>query len=187
MIYVLIAAALLTIVASYLEGHIEFTDAIIILLVVLINALIGVFQEAKAEKAVEALKKMSASKALVRRGSQIMEIDSKFLVPGDIVILDAGRLIPADLRITKSINLQIEESALTGESVAVNKDSEAIFTSDKTALGDQINMAFMSTLVTYGRGEGVVVATGMKTEMGKIAAILDVDSNESTPLQKEVR
>src|SRR5690606_33248380 len=137
------------------------TDAIIILAVVLINALIGVFQESKAEKAVEALKKMSSPKALVRRDNQTIEVDAQQLVPGDIIILEAGRLIPADLRIIESMNLQIEESALTGESVPVSKDAKAIFKQDRVSLGDQLNMAFMSTLVTYGRGEGVVVLTGM--------------------------
>ena len=186
LIYVLLVAAVLTIVASALEGHVEYTDAIIILAVVLINALIGVFQESKAEKAVEALKKMSTPKALVRRDNQAIEVDSHQLVPGDIVILEAGRLIPADLRIIESMNLQIEESALTGESVPVSKDAKLVLNQEKVALGDQVNMAFMSTLVTYGRGEGVVVLTGMKTEMGKIATILDTDTKDITPLQKKL-
>jgi Ca2+-transporting ATPase len=186
LIYVLLVAAILTIVASALEGHVEYTDAIIILAVVLINALIGVFQESKAEKAVEALKKMSTPKALVRRDNQAIEVDSHQLVPGDIVILEAGRLIPADLRIIESMNLQIEESALTGESVPVSKDAKLVLNQEKVALGDQVNMAFMSTLVTYGRGEGVVVLTGMKTEMGKIATILDTDTKDITPLQKKL-
>lgn len=186
LIYVLLAAAILTIIASALEGHPEFTDAIIILLVVFINAFIGVIQESKAEKAVEALKKMASPKALVRRNGSLIEIDSEELVPGDIVILEAGRIIPADLRLIESKNLQIEESALTGESVPVDKNADVKLESDKVSLGDLINMAFMSTLVTYGRGEGVVVYTGMSTEMGKIASILDTETDDTTPLQKRL-
>ncbi|MDY0210183.1 MAG: calcium-translocating P-type ATPase, PMCA-type [Acholeplasma sp.] len=186
LIYVLLGAAALTIVASALEGHPEFTDAIIILMVVLINAFIGVIQESKAEKAVEALKKMASPKAVVKRDSLTLEVDSKQLVVGDIVILEAGRLIPADLRLIESKNLQIEESALTGESVSVNKDAFMVSNSEKLPLGDQLNMAFMSTLVTYGRAEGVVTHTGMQTEMGKIAAILDTETDDKTPLQKRL-
>lgn len=186
LIYVLLVAAALTIIASYYEGHVEFTDAIIILMVVFLNAFIGVFQEYKAEKAVEALQKMASPKAIVRRDSVLVEIDSKKIVPGDIVILDAGRYMPADLRLIESSNLQIEESALTGESVASEKQAKALLNDSKITIGDQINMAFLSTLVTYGRGEGVVVATGMQTEMGKIAKILEEDDLELTPLQKRL-
>ncbi|MBM7562129.1 cation-translocating P-type ATPase [Fusibacter tunisiensis] len=180
LIYVLLGAAAITMII----GH--YTDAIIILAVVLLNAAIGVFQEFKAEKAIEALQKMSAPKALVRRNGEVKEIDSIELVPGDIILLDAGRYIPADLRLIESSNLQIEESALTGESVPSEKDASITLDSEKTPIGDQVNMAFMSTLVTYGRGEGVVVATGMETEMGKIAKILDEDLDELTPLQKRL-
>ena len=177
LIYVLLAAAGITIAI----GH--YTDGIIILAVVLLNATIGVFQEFKAEKAIEALQKMSAPKALVKRNGEIREVESKDLVPGDIIILDAGRYIPADLRLVESSNLQIEESALTGESVPTEKDAKAVLSATNITVGDKINMAFMSTLVTYGRGEGIVIATGMETEMGKIAKILDEDDQELTPLQ----
>lgn len=177
LIYVLLGAALITLVIG------EYVDSIIILLVVLLNATIGVIQESKAEKAIEALQQMAAPKALVRRGGEVREIASADLVPGDIVVLDAGRYVPADLRLLESANLQIEESALTGESVPADKDADAAFSDPATPLGDQVNMAFMSTLVTYGRGEGVVVATGMQTEMGKIAGILDESGDEMTPLQ----
>lgn len=177
LIYVLLGAAVITLVIG------EYVDSIIILLVVLLNATIGVIQESKAEKAIEALQQMAAPKALVRRNGEAREIASADLVPGDIVILDAGRYVPADLRLLASANLQIEESALTGESVPADKEADAAFADPATPLGDQANMAFMSTLVTYGRGEGVVVGTGMQTEMGKIAGILDESGDELTPLQ----
>lgn len=180
LIYVLLGAAVITILIK------EYSDAIIILTVVILNAVIGVIQEYKAEKAVEALKKMTTPKSLVRRNGEIIEIKSEEVVPGDIVILDAGRYIPADIRLIESANLQIEESALTGESVPSQKDASVNLTDPKTPIGDRANMAFMSTLVTYGRGEGVVVATAMDTEIGKIAKILDDDSNEMTPLQKRL-
>lgn len=180
LIYVLLGAAVITIFIG------EYVDSIIILLVVLINAAIGVIQEFKAEKAVEALQKMTTPRSLVRRDSQVQEIGSEEIVPGDIIILDAGRYIPADLRLIESANLQIEESALTGESVPSSKDSSSILEDPKTPIGDKTNMAFMSTLATYGRGEGIVVATAMDTEIGKIAKILDEDSNELTPLQRRL-
>lgn len=180
LIYVLLGAAVVTIFIN------EYVDAIIILLVVVLNAVIGVVQEAKAEKAVEALQKMTTPKSLVRRDSEVKEINSEDVVPGDIIILDAGRYVPADLRLIESANLQIEESALTGESVPSEKNANAILNDPKTPIGDMENMAFMSTLATYGRGEGVVVATAMETEIGKIAKILDEDNDEMTPLQKRL-
>ena len=180
LIYVLLGATLITILIQ------EYVDALIILLVVILNAVIGVVQEYKAEKAIEALQKMTTPKALVRRNGEVKEISSEKIVPGDIVILDAGRLIPADLRLIESVNLQVEESALTGESVPSDKDAAVILDDPKTPMGDRVNMAFMSTLTTYGRGEGVVVATGMNTEVGKIARILDDDHEEITPLQKRL-
>lgn len=180
LIYVLLGAAVITILIN------EYVDAIIILLVVVLNAVIGVIQEAKAEKAVEALQKMTTPKSLVRRDSEIKEIISEEVVPGDIIILDAGRYIPADLRLIESANLQIEESALTGESVPSQKDARKVLSDPKISIGDKENMAFMSTLATYGRGEGVVVATAMDTEIGKIAKILDEDNDEMTPLQQRL-
>jgi Ca2+-transporting ATPase len=180
LIYILLAAAVITILIG------EYADAIIILLVVILNAVIGVIQEYKAGKAIEALQKMTTPRALVRRDGDVKEINSEELVPGDIVIIDAGRYIPADLRLLESVNLQIEESALTGESVPTDKDAKAIFEDPKVPLGDLSNMAFMSTLSTYGRGEGVVIGTAMETEIGKIAKILDEESDELTPLQKRL-
>jgi len=180
LIYVLLGATAITIAIG------EYVDAIIILLVVILNAIIGVVQEYKAEKAIEALQKMTTPKALVRRDGEIKEVDSEEIVPGDIVIIDAGRYIPADLRLIDSVNLQIEESALTGESVPTDKNAKDVHDDPKAPIGDRSNMAFMSTLATYGRGEGVVVATAMETEIGKIAKILDADDSEMTPLQKRL-
>lgn len=180
LIYVLLAAAVITFVIG------EIADSVIIMLVIILNAVIGVIQEYKAEKAVEALQKMTTPKSVVRRDGVIQEINSEEVVPGDIVILDAGRFVPADLRLIESANLQIEESALTGESVPTNKDASAIFPDPKTPVGDKSNMAFLSTLVTYGRGEGIVIATAMDTEIGKIAKILEDDNEEMTPLQKRL-
>lgn len=180
LIYVLLGAAVITVYIG------EYVDAIIILLVVVLNAAIGVFQEYKAEKAIEALQEMTTPRALVRRDGEIREINSEEVVPGDIVVLDAGRFVPADLRLTESANLQIEESSLTGESVPSEKNAADLHEDPNTAIGDKTNMAFMSTLATYGRGEGVVVATAMNTEIGRIAAILDEDLKEMTPLQKRL-
>jgi Ca2+-transporting ATPase len=179
LIYILFAAAAISIALN------EITDAIIILLVVLLNAIIGMVQESKAEAALEALKNLSSPNAMVRREGRIVEIPASELVVGDIVILEAGRIIPADLRLIQSINLKIEESALTGESVPVDKDADMV--ADKqVGIGDRLNMAFSSTSVAYGRGEGVVVYTGMDTEIGKIAAMISESSEELTPLQKRL-
>jgi Ca2+-transporting ATPase len=180
LIYVLLGASVITIFIG------EYVDAIIILLVVVLNATIGVFQEYKAEKAIEALQKMTTPKALIRRDGEVKEINSEEIVPGDIIVLDAGRFIPADIRLIESANLQIEESALTGESVPSEKNAKDIHEDPKTPIGDKSNMAFMSTLTTYGRGEGVVVGTAMDTEIGKIAKILDENIEEMTPLQKRL-
>ncbi|MDR2089171.1 MAG: cation-translocating P-type ATPase [Clostridiales Family XIII bacterium] len=179
MIYILMAAAVVSAVLG------EIADTIIILLVVLLNAVIGVVQESKAEKSLEALKKLSSPTALVRRGGRPAEIAAAELVPGDIVILDAGRVVPADLRLIESINLKIEESSLTGESVPADKDAGFVAEGDIT-LGDRLNMAYMSTSVAYGRGEGVVALTGMDTEIGKIARMINESPEELTPLQKRL-
>lgn len=179
MIYILIIAA---IISAFLG---EISDALIILLVIIINAVIGVIQESKAEKALDALKELSTPKALVKRDGSLKEILSEDIVPGDIVIIDAGRYIPGDLRLIDTANLKIEESAFTGESVPSEKD--ASFLPDKEIpIGDPNNMAFMSTLATYGRGVGVVVGTGMNTEIGKIAKMIEQEENDETPLQKKL-
>ena len=180
MIYILFAAAII----SFIMG--EITDSVIILIVIFINAIIGVLQESKAEKALEELTKLSTPKALVRRDGEIIEVPSEEVVIGDIVIVDAGRYIPADLRLIESINLKIDESTFTGESVPSEKNANIIIEDIKSPIGDRVNMAYMSTLSTYGRGVGIVVATGMNTEIGKIAKILDNEEKDSTPLQKRL-
>lgn len=179
LIYILFGAAVISIALN------EVTDAIIILMVVLINAVIGMVQESKAEAALEALKNLSSPFAMVRREGKIMEIPAQDLVVGDLVILEAGRIIPADLRLTQAVNLKIEESALTGESVPVDKAADYVADED-VGIGDQINMAFSSTSVAYGRGEGIVVYTGMDTEIGKIAAMISESTDQLTPLQKRL-
>ncbi|MCT7691594.1 MAG: cation-translocating P-type ATPase [Lactobacillus iners] len=177
MIIVLIVAAILSGVVAN-----EWTDAAIIMFVVLLNAVLGIIQEARSEAAIEALKQMSTPNAHVRRDGQVVEIPSTQLVKGDIVLLEAGDVVPADLRLVLAKNLKIEEAALTGESVPVEKKSKVI-EADDVALGDRINMAYFNTNVTYGRGEGVVVATAMDTEVGKIATMLNNADETDTPLK----
>ncbi len=178
MILILLAAA----VVSVLVG--EASDAIVILIIVVLNAIIGFVQEYRAEKAIEALRSMSAPEAVVRREGSEKKLEAVGLVPGDIVLLEAGNLVPADLRLLEAASLKVEEAALTGESEAVTKKTEAI-ADDDPPLGDRVNMAYKGTIVKDGRGEGVVVATGMKTEMGRIAQMLD-ESDSETPLQKRL-
>ncbi len=190
MIYVLLGAAVLMVGVSLYEVIVEhatfdYADPIIILAVVFINAIIGTVQECKAEKSLEALKKMSSPTALVRRDGKISEIKAEELVPGDIVILEEGRTVPADLRIIESHNLKTDESSLTGESLPVEKDSDIVF-SEEVGVGDRVNMAYMSTPVVYGRGEGIVTSTGMNTETGKIAKLLSEGGDQTTPLQKKL-
>lgn len=163
----------------------EIGDAGIIVTVILVNAFVGVVQEGKARKAIEALKKLTSPHAIVVRDGKQMEIAANELVPGDIVCLEAGRQVPADLRLCKTMSLKIEESALTGESVPVDKDA-GYLAGDKTDIGDCKNMAYMSTNVTYGRGEGMVVATGMETQIGHIAGMISETKEEMTPLQKRL-
>lgn len=179
LIYILIGAALI----SAFVG--EYSDAIIIVLVILLNTVIGVIQESKAEKALEELKKMTTPKAIVKRDGMTVEIPSEQVVPGDIVIIDAGRFIPADIRLIETANFKVEESSLTGESVPVDKNAEWVAT-DELPVADQRNMAFMSTLSSYGRAVGIVVSTGMQTEIGKIANLLGKQEKEQTPLQKKL-
>ncbi|MBY6276381.1 cation-translocating P-type ATPase [Symbiobacterium thermophilum] len=179
MVIILLVAALVSLALK------EFLDGGAILAIVLLNAVLGLVQEFKADQALEALKQLSAPHCKVRRDGQVVEIDTRELVPGDIVVLEAGDPVPADLRLLRAVMLQIDESLLTGESVPVDKD--AARTPEANApLADRVNMAFMSTAVTYGHGEGVVVATGMETEVGRIAGKLQEETEEATPLQKRL-
>ena len=184
MIIVLIISALISGVVGVMENE-GITDTLIILIVVLVNAVIGVMQENKAEKSLEALKKMSSHAAKVMRNGQLVVVPSKELVPGDVVILETGDYIPADLRIIEEFNLKSQEAALTGESVPVEKNASVI-EGDNIGVGDRLNMLFSSSLITYGRGTGMVVETGMKTEVGKIANIINETEETQTPLQQKL-
>ncbi len=177
LIYILLVAVVITIAMG------EYVDAIIILMVVGINAILGVIQEVKAGKAIEALLKLTNPKALVRRNGVVIEIDSETIVLGDILVLDAGRIISADVRLIESVHLQVDESSLTGESLPAEKDASQRYEDQKTALGDRLNLGFMSTIVTRGRGVGVVVETGMNTEIGNIASIINTEAQSKTPLE----
>ena len=183
MIIVLIIAAIVSGVVGILEGE-GITDTIIILVVVIVNAIIGVAQENKAEKSLEALQKLSAHASKVVRNGNIVVVPSRELVQGDIVVLETGDYVPADLRIVEAVNLKSQESALTGESVPVEKTVDAI--SDEVGIGDRTNMLFSSSLITYGRGKGIVVETGMNTEVGKIAEIINSSEETTTPLQEKL-
>ena len=181
MIIVLIIAAIVSGIVGVLEGE-GITDTIIILIVVVVNAIIGVAQENKAEKSLEALQKLSSHAAKVLRNGEIIVVPSRDLVPGDIVILDTGDYVPADLRIVEAANLKSQESSLTGESVPVEKNITLI-EEEEVGIGDRTNMLFSSSLITYGRGKGIVVETGMNTEVGKIAGIINETIESETPLQ----
>lgn len=180
MIIVLLAAG----VISAIVGH-GISDAIIIFAVIILNAIMGTVQESKAEAALDALKKMSAPYANVVRGGQTVSVPASSLVPGDVVMLEAGDFVPADVRLVDTASLKIEEAALTGESLPVEKDAEALLAGD-TPLAERINMAYSGTSVTYGRGTGVVCGTGMNTEIGKIADALADAKDGQTPLQKRM-
>ncbi|MDD4715824.1 MAG: HAD-IC family P-type ATPase, partial [Oscillospiraceae bacterium] len=179
MIWVLIAAAL---ISGFLG---EWVDASIIFVVILLNAVLGSIQEARAEAALEALKEMAAPYAKVMREGVLLKIPAADLVTGDVVVLEAGDAVPADLRLLTCNSLKAEESALTGESVPVEKTAEAIDDPD-ASLGDRLDMAYTGTSITYGRATGVVTATGMETEMGKIATSLAAETKETTPLQQKL-
>ena len=183
-IIVLIIAAIVSGAVGIAQGE-GVTDTIIILIVVVVNAVIGVVQESKAEKSLEALQKLSDHAAKVIRNGSMSVIPAKELVPGDIVVLDTGDYIPADLRIIEAVNLKSQESSLTGESVPVEKSVEKL--DDKEiGIGDRVNMLFSSSLVTYGRGKGIVVETGMTTEVGKIAGMINSAEKQETPLQQKL-
>ena len=183
-IIVLIIAAIVSGIVGVLQGE-GITDTIIILIVVIVNAIIGVAQESKAEKSLEALQKLSDHASKVIRNGNMEVVPAKELVPGDIVVLDTGDYIPADLRIIEAVNLKTQESSLTGESVPVEKISE-IIEEQEIGIGDRKNMLFSSSLVTYGRGKGIVVETGMTTEVGKIAGMINSTEKQETPLQQKL-
>ncbi len=186
MIIILIVAAVISAVTAVINGEKEgWADVIIIMVVVIINAVLGVYQEAKAEKAIEALQEIAAATSKVIRDGKLIDVKSEDIVVGDIVVIEAGDSIPADCRIIENASLKIEEAALTGESVPVSKTEEIISSegSDDVPLGDRKNMCYMGSNVVYGRGKAVVVATGMDTEMGKIADALTQAEDEETPLQ----
>lgn len=180
MIIVLLLAAVISGITGYMNGE-GVTDAIIILSILIVNAIIGVLQEAKAENALDALEKLSAPHCKVIRGGEHKVIESRELVVGDIVELETGDTVPADLRLVESVNLKIQEAALTGESLPVEKTTSAI--AGDVSIGDRTNMAFSSCSVTYGRGLGIVVATGKNTEVGKIAAMIQSVPDMRTPMQ----
>ena len=188
MIIILLVAAFISGVLAVVEND-SFTDVIIILAVVIINAVLGVYQESKAEKAIEALQEMSAATSKVLRDGQVQVIHSEDLVVGDVILLEAGDAVPADARVLESASLQVEEAALTGESVPVTKFIDLINLEDGAKdipLGDRKNMLYMGSTVVYGRGRAVVTATGMDTEMGKIAHALQQTTDSATPLQKKL-
>ena len=185
MLLILMAAAAVSAVTSILSGE-KLTEVIIILAVVLLNAVLGVVQESKAEAAIEALQTMTAATSKVLRDGKIVVLHSADLVPGDVVLLEAGDAVPADGRLLESASLKIEEAALTGESVPVNKTAETISAEGDVPLGDRKNMCYMGSTVVYGRGSAVITATGMDTEMGKIAGVLARTEQEETPLQRKL-
>lgn len=185
MIIILIIASIISAVVARLEGSNDYFDSIIIIAIVVFNAIMGLVQEAKAEKSLEALKKMTAPTCRVKRNGKISTIKSEQIVPGDIVLLEAGNYVPADCRLISSSNLKIEESSLTGETVPVLKDANCML-KEKTALGDMVNMAFSTTIVVNGHGEAIVTDIGMNTKVGKIAKMIITNEAPETPIQKKL-
>jgi P-type Ca2+ transporter type 2C len=174
---------ILLIVASLISAVLgDWVEAGAIMLIVVLNAVLGVVQERRAEEALAALKKLASPDAQVLRGGHRIMVPASMLVPGDIVFLEAGNYVPADVRLMEAVNLRVEEAALTGESVPVQKNAAAVFNAD-VPLGDRKNTAFMGTVVSYGRGNGIVVSTGMRTQLGMIADMLQSVDEEETPLQ----
>ena len=185
MIIILIIASIISAAVARLEGSNDYFDSIIIIAIVVFNAIMGLVQEAKAEKSLEALKKMTAPTCRVKRNGKISTIKSEQIVPGDIVLLEAGNYVPADCRLISSSNLKIEESSLTGETVPVLKDANCML-KEKTALGDMVNMAFSTTIVVNGHGEAIVTDIGMNTKVGKIAKMIITNEAPETPIQKKL-
>ncbi len=179
LVIILIVAAVISIALG------EYLDAGAIILIVILNAVIGVVQNSKAEEALAALKRMAAPETRVLRGGATLSIPARELVSGDLVLLEAGNYVPADMRLIEAINLRVEEASLTGESVPVEKNT-AVTLPEAAPLGDRCTMAFMGTMVTFGRGKGLVAETGMRTQIGLIAAMLQEEEHEDTPLQKKL-
>lgn len=189
MVIMLLVAAAISVITGFIQGEPEWADAAIILSVVILNSVLGVIQEAKSEQALEALQEMSAAQSKVIRDGKMVHMASSELVPGDVVLLEAGDSVPADCRVIESASMKIEEAALTGESVPVEKHADVISLAEGTddvPLGDRKNMCYMGSTVVYGRGRAVVVGTGMNTEMGKIASALTNAKKELTPLQMKL-
>ena len=186
MIIILIIAAIVSAVVSYMEGTGDYFDSIIIIAIVFFNGLMGLIQETKAEKSIEALKKLSSPVAKVKRNGVIQTINGEDVLPGDIVILEAGNYVPADMRLINAVNLKVEEASLTGENEPVLKNADKVITNKKVALGDMCNMTFGSTIVVNGHAEGIVVSTGMSTEVGKIANMIITNESPTTPIQKKL-
>ena len=185
MIIILLIAAVISAILSYIENTNEYMDSIIIIAIVVFNAIMGLIQEEKAEKSLEALKKLSTPTAKVRRDGKIITIDTKELVPGDVIILESGRFVPADARLISAFNLKVEESALTGETTAVSKEANLTLRSN-IQVCDMVNMVFSTTIITSGHGEAVITSTGMNTRVGKIAKMIIEDKSPETPLQKKL-
>ena len=185
MIIILLIASVISAVVARLEGSNDYFDSIIIIAIVVFNAIMGLVQETKAEKSLEALKKMSAPTCKVRRDGKVLTIKGEEVVPGDIVILEAGNYVPADGRLIFSSNLKIEEASLTGENVPILKEASSILP-EKAVLGDMVNMAFSTTIVVNGHGEMIVTETGMNTKVGKIAKMILVNESPETPIQKKL-
>ena len=185
MIIILIIASIISAGVSYIQGEQDYFDSLIIIAIVILNAIMGLVQEAKAEKSIEALKQMTPQLAKVIRNKKTMQINAQELVPGDIIILEAGNNVPADCRLINTYNLKIEESSLTGENEPVLKDENAILKAE-APIGDMTNMAFMATVVVNGHGTAIVVDTGMNTKVGKIANMIIQDESPETPIQKKL-
>lgn len=186
MIIILIISAIISAVISYFEHSNDYIDSLIIIGIVILNAILGVIQENKAEKSIEALQKLSSPRAKVKRDGIIKNIPSEELVPGDLVIIETGSYVPADVRLVNTYNFKVEESALTGETIPVEKDSNKIL-KEKSSLGDMENLAFSTTIAVSGHSEGIVTETGMNTKVGKIAQMIITDESPETPLQKRLR
>lgn len=186
MIIILIISAIISAGISYFQHSNDYIDSIIIIGIVFLNALMGVIQESKAEKSIEALQKLSSPQAKVKRDGKIKIVPSEDLVPGDLVIIETGSYIPADIRLMNTYNFKVEESALTGETIPVEKNADKIL-KENSALGDMENLAFATTIAVSGHGEGIVTETGMNTKVGKIAQMIITDESPETPLQKRLR